>query len=67
MHGKMIGSRGARERLQKLPALKKIQPRDIQAILRQQVNSSQEQKVVIYCTLCLEPYISISIHCTYVI
>ncbi|XP_015115444.1 MAGUK p55 subfamily member 5 isoform X3 [Diachasma alloeum] len=30
--------RGARERLQKLPALKKIQPRDIQAILHQQIN-----------------------------
>ncbi|KAK0161315.1 hypothetical protein PV327_009798 [Microctonus hyperodae] len=29
--------RGARERLQKLPALKKIQPRDIQAILHQQI------------------------------
>ncbi|XP_034952722.1 uncharacterized protein sdt isoform X2 [Chelonus insularis] len=32
--------RGARERLQKLPALKKIQPRDIQAILHQQINES---------------------------
>ncbi|XP_063977051.1 protein PALS1 isoform X3 [Diachasmimorpha longicaudata] len=30
--------RGARERLQKLPGLKKIQPRDIQAILHQQIN-----------------------------
>ncbi|XP_057335328.1 uncharacterized protein LOC130674055 isoform X2 [Microplitis mediator] len=30
--------RGARERLQKLPALKKIKPRDIQAILHQQIN-----------------------------
>ncbi|XP_044006521.1 putative mediator of RNA polymerase II transcription subunit 24 isoform X2 [Aphidius gifuensis] len=30
--------RGARERLQRLPALKKIQPRDIQAILHQQIN-----------------------------
>ncbi|XP_043287949.1 protein PALS1-like isoform X2 [Venturia canescens] len=29
--------RGARERLQKLPALRKIQPRDIQAILHQQI------------------------------
>lgn len=33
----IIFFRGARERLQKLPALKKVKPRDIQAILHQQV------------------------------
>lgn len=32
--------RSARERLQKLTALKKIQPRDIQAILHQQINDA---------------------------
>ncbi|XP_026829275.1 MAGUK p55 subfamily member 5 isoform X2 [Ooceraea biroi] len=32
--------RNARERLQKLTALKKIQPRDIQAILHQQINDA---------------------------
>ncbi|XP_036139906.1 MAGUK p55 subfamily member 5-A isoform X2 [Monomorium pharaonis] len=32
--------RGARERLQKLTALKKIQPRDIQAILHQRINDA---------------------------
>ncbi|XP_020289459.1 MAGUK p55 subfamily member 5-A isoform X7 [Pseudomyrmex gracilis] len=32
--------RSARERLQKLTALKKIQPRDIQAILHQQINDT---------------------------
>ncbi|XP_044588129.1 uncharacterized protein LOC123267528 isoform X4 [Cotesia glomerata] len=33
--------RGARERLQKLPALKKVKPRDIQAILHQQINEEK--------------------------